>query len=116
MTGGEVSAREMDGEDVVEVAIGHREQETVAGESRGVDEHIEWTEPRHQLFQGFPRRRIAALQGDGQSLAVGVLRRDRGRILPMSVRRNDVETVSGEGVRDGEAEPAAAAGDERPSR
>jgi hypothetical protein len=107
---------EMHGEHVVEVPVGHHEEQAVAGEPGGVDEDVDDAEAPEEGRDRRGRGRVARLEGDREALAPRVFCPSGRGVGAVRVRGRHLQAVAGEGLRDREAEPAAAAGDERASR
>ena len=110
-------ALEVDGKHAVEVLLGHLQQQLVAGDARVVDEDVDAAEVLADPAEGFlDERKIGhvAFVGRGAD-AEGLRFGDRfGRALVRAgVHDGDVGAVLGERDRDGRADAARTAGDDR---
>ena len=116
MAGRKKAAREMHGENIVEVLIRHRQEQAVAREARGVDENVDGAGTIDQRGDFARRCRVGPNEGDRQAIVPG-LASGRGRdVVPMGVRGHDVVPVTRQGTRDRESKAAASSRDESASR
>jgi hypothetical protein len=106
------AAFQMHRQDVVEVSIGHLQQQLVPRESRRVDYDVHRSNALEQLRDLGRRPRIAAHERDREPLRAKVFMSPPRRRLVVRVGDDHLDAIACQRARDGEAETAAATGDE----